>query len=185
MNTTGSQSPRVTAIMARARNGTIGRGNSLPWHIPEDLRHFKALTSGHPIIMGRNTWDSLSRPLPNRRNIVITRQPHWSASGAESAQSVGAAIDLCAGNEEIFVIGGAQIYEAALPLTDRLIITEIDADITGDTYFPAPDPALWRVVEHRPGDAGGEGNAGPRFAFVTYVRRPPLMTGHASRLPEA
>lgn len=178
MNTTGSKRPRVTAIMARARNGTIGLGNSLPWRLSEDLRHFKAVTSGHPIIMGRNTWDSLGRPLPNRRNIVITRQPHWSAPGAESAPSVTAAIELCAGAEEIFVIGGAQIYQAALSLTDRLIVTEIDADIDGDTHFPAPDPRVWNAVERRAGsatDAGAEAGAGLKYAFVTYERRTSLV----------
>jgi dihydrofolate reductase len=161
--------PRITLIVARARNGVIGRDGTLPWRLPEDLAFFKRTTMGHPIVMGRRTWESIGRPLPGRRSIVVSRQAGFVATGAEVAASLDEALRLCAGSGEVFVIGGAQLYAAALPRAERLIVTEIDADFDGDTRWPAPDPAQWREAarEHLPPAAGR------RFAldFVTYLRR--------------
>ena len=164
-----SSGPRVTLIVARARNGVIGAGGTLPWRLPEDLAHFKRTTMGHPIVMGRKTWESIGRPLPGRRSIVVTRQAGYAAPGAEVAASLDEALRLCDGAPEVFVVGGAQLYAEALPRAQRLIVTEIDADFAGDTFWPAPDPAQWRVAqrEHCP-PAGGRGFT---FDFVTYLRR--------------
>ena len=161
--------PRITLIVARARNGVIGRDGTLPWRLPEDLAHFKRTTMGHTIVMGRKTWDSIGRPLPGRRSIVVSRKAGFTAAGAEVAPSLDAAISLCAGSEEVFVIGGAELYREALPRAERLVVTEIDADFDGDTFWPAPDPALWREAarEHRPPAAG----RGFTIDFVTYLRR--------------
>ncbi len=162
-------SPRITLIVARARNGVIGRDGTLPWRLPEDLAHFKRTTMGHPIVMGRKTWESIGRPLPGRRNIVVSRQTDFAANGAEVAPSFDAALSLCKGSGEVFVIGGAQLYGEALPRAQRLIVTEIDADFEGDTHWPAPDPALWREAtrERHPAAAGRDFS----IDFVTYLRR--------------
>jgi dihydrofolate reductase len=161
--------PRLTLIVARARNGVIGRDGRLPWRLPEDLAFFKRTTMGHPIVMGRRTWESIGRPLPGRRNIVVSRQAGFAVAGAEVAASLAEALRLCEGGGEVFVIGGAQLYAEALPRADRLIVTEVDADFEGDTHWPAPDPAHWResAREHLP--PADE----RRFAidFVTYLRR--------------
>ena len=136
----GMGRPHVALIAAVARNGVIGDGKGLLWHLPEDLAHFRRVTTGCPVIMGRKTWDSLParfRPLPGRRNIVVTRQPGWQAAGAEPAASLDAAITLCDGAPKVFVIGGAQVYAAALPRADELVLTEIDRDFEGDARFPA------------------------------------------------
>jgi dihydrofolate reductase len=134
-------------IVARSRNGVIGRGGGLPWRLPEDLAHFKRTTMGHAMIMGRVTWDSIGRPLPGRRSIVVTRNRAWAAPGAEVAHDLASALALC-GDGESFLIGGAQLYAQALALApgaiSRLVVTEIDADFAGDAFFPAPDPARWR-----------------------------------------
>ena len=138
--------PILSLIAAIARNGVIGIDNRLPWHLPADLKHFKALTTGHAVIMGRKTWESLPakfRPLPGRRNIVVTRNAAFRAEGALVAGSLAAAVAL-AESSEAFIIGGAELYAAALPLADRLCLTEIDADFEGDTRFPAVDPKRWR-----------------------------------------
>ncbi|MDK9703867.1 MAG: dihydrofolate reductase [Sulfuritalea sp.] len=161
--------PVLTLIAAVARNGVIGIDDRLPWHLPADLRHFKALTTGHAVIMGRKTWESLPakfRPLPGRRNIVVTRDAGYRAEGAVVALSLPAAID-AAGEGEAFVIGGAELYAAALPLADRLQLTEIDADFEGDTRFPAIDPQRWRETarETHRGDADFD------YAFVTYRKK--------------
>jgi len=161
--------PRLTLIVARARNGVIGRAGALPWHLPEDLAHFKRTTMGHPIVMGRKTWESIGRPLPGRRSIVVSRQPGFVAAGAEVADSLEAALARCVQASEVFVIGGAQLYREALPHAERLIVTEIDADFDGDAHFPAPDPAQWQEVwreHHAPTPARPYG-----FDFVTYLRR--------------
>lgn len=161
--------PCITLIVARARNGVIGRDGTLPWRLPEDLAFFKRTTMGHPIVMGRRTWESIGRPLPGRRNIVVSRQAGFVAAGAEVVPSLDEALRLCAGAGELFVIGGAQLYGEALPRADRLIVTEIDDDFDGDTHWPAPDPAHWREAarEHLPPTAQRD------FAldFVTYLRR--------------
>jgi dihydrofolate reductase len=164
------ESPRISLIVARARNGVIGRDGELPWKIPGELAHFKRATMGHPIVMGRKTWESIAgksgRPLPGRRNIVVTRNAQYVAPGAEVAASLDAALALCAGVDEVFVIGGAELYAQALPLSTRAIVTEIDADFDGDAHFPALDPEQWQVAER------DEGVGDPAHAFVTYVRRP-------------
>jgi dihydrofolate reductase len=134
--------PRIVLVAAVARNGTIGHDNDLVWRIPEDLAHFKRVTTGHPVLMGRRTWDGLPprfRPLPGRRNLVLTRQPGWQAAGAEVVASLDQALALCAGAEQLCVIGGAQVYALALPHADELILTEIGRDFEGDTAFPEWD----------------------------------------------
>jgi len=147
--------PRVNLIVAWARGGVIGHAGGLPWRLPEDLRRFKQLTMGHPIVMGRRTWESLGRPLPGRRNIVVTRDPAWSAPGCEAVASLDLALALCGDAPEVFVIGGAQIYAQALPLARRLFVTRIDAAFRGDVHFPPIDLAQWRLTdcEHRAPDA--------------------------------
>lgn len=158
--------PRLTLIAAVAKNGVIGSDNALPWRLPEDLKRFKALTLGHPIIMGRKTWASLGRPLPGRDNIVISRDPGLKASGASVVNSLAAALAACAGTAEAFVIGGAEIYALALPTAQCLQITEIGRDFPGDTHFPAIDPSIWREAEREPHLAAD----GLAYAFVTYER---------------
>lgn len=135
---------RLTLIVARARNGVIGKDNAMPWKIPGEQAYFKRVTMGHPIIMGRRTWESIGRPLPGRRSIVVTRNSDYAAPGAEVVASLDAALALCSEAAEAFVIGGAELYRAALPHADRLLITEIDHDYDGDTYWPSLDDAQWR-----------------------------------------
>src|ERR1700712_3875319 len=133
---------QIILIAGVARNGAIGRNNALLWRLPEDLIRFKALTMGHPVIMGRKTWDSLPerfRPLPARRNIVLSRRSDLQLAGAEVLGSLAEALAACSANERVFVIGGAQIYAEALALAERLELTEIDADFEADTFFPAWD----------------------------------------------
>lgn len=159
----------LTLVVARARNGTIGRNNTLPWRLPEDLAHFKRTTMGAPIIMGRKTWDSIGRPLPGRRNIVVSRNTALKLEGAEVVGSLEAAQLLCIGVEQVFLIGGAQLYTEALPSADRLVVTEIDADVEGDAFFPAVDRAQW--IETSRETHHSEAN-GFDYAFVTYDRPP-------------
>ena len=148
--------PRLNLVVAWARRRVIGRGGRLPWHLPEDLRHFKRTTLGHPIVMGRRTWESIGRPLPGRRSIVVTRNPGWSAPGCERAGSLAQALAMCEGAQEVFVIGGAELFGEALPLAQRLFLTEIDADFEGDTVFPPADLSGWRETsrEHLAPAAG-------------------------------
>jgi dihydrofolate reductase len=161
---------RISLVAALARGGVIGRDNSIPWRLPEDIARFKEITMGHPVVMGRRTWDSIParfRPLPGRRNIVVTRNRKWYGDGAERVGSLEEAFDLASDGDEVFVIGGAQIYAAALPFADELLLTEIDAEIEGDTLFPPIDGTVFQEVgrePHVPDD-------GPPFAFVRYVRR--------------
>ena len=161
--------PRVTLIVAVARNGVIGRNGKLPWRLPEDLAFFKRTTMGSPIIMGRRTWESIGRPLPGRRNIVVSRSKEFTAPGAEVAADLDAALALCAGTLEAFVIGGAQLYAVALPRAQQLVITEIDADFEGDTYWPTIDKAQWQETsrEHQPPSR----QRAFALDFVTYERR--------------
>ena len=163
---------KLALIVARARNGVIGRDNALPWRLPEDLAFFKRTTMGHPIIMGRKTWESIGRPLPGRRNLVVTHDPRWKAAGAERAGSIGGAVSACRAAPQAFVIGGAQLYAAALPLADELFVTEIDRDIDGDTYLPVVDAAQWIETSREPQPPGGPD--GLPFAFVHYARRKSL-----------
>ena len=153
----------LAIIVAKAKNGVIGINNTLPWHLPEDLKHFKNTTTGHPIIMGRNTWVSLGKALPNRRNIVVSRNPEFKAEGAEVFYSLEDAIDACSGNEKVFIIGGAQIYEEALAYADKLIITEVDIEVEGDAFFPEIDDMFWEEIEREQ-----HNNGNLSYAFVTY-----------------
>lgn len=159
----------LTLVVAKARNGAIGRENTLPWRLPEDLAHFKRTTMGAPIIMGRKTWDSIGRPLPGRRNIVVSRNAALRIEGCDVVGSLEDAQRLCIGTREIFVIGGAQLYVEALPSADKLVVTEIDADIDGDAFFPAIDPTRW--IETSRERHHSEPN-GFDYAFVTYERPP-------------
>ncbi len=135
----------ISIIVAVAEGGVIGGGGDLLWHISEDLRRFKQITSEHTVIMGRKTYDSIGRPLPRRRNIVITRNGVWSAEGCERAESLAEAVAMCEGEEEIFVIGGGEIYRQAMPLADRLYLTRVHQTYSGDTYFPEIKPEEWTV----------------------------------------
>ncbi|WP_035819519.1 MULTISPECIES: dihydrofolate reductase [Janthinobacterium] len=157
----------LTIIVATDQQGGIGIDNTLPWKLPEDLAHFKRLTTGHPILMGRKTFDSIGRPLPNRRNIVITRNPDWRHEGVEAVSSVEAAIALLDGAEG-YVIGGAEIYKQALPLTQRLIITEIGQTFDCDAFFPAVENAVWQETSY---EAHVSEKSGLPYAFVTLERK--------------
>jgi dihydrofolate reductase len=147
-----------------ARNGIIGRDNTIPWRLPEDLKRFRALTMGNPIIMGRRTWESLGRPLPGRRNLVVSR--NLAENGCEVFACLESAIAACAGSHDAFIIGGASLYEAALESSDRLLLTLLDADFAGDTYFPAFDTTKWQVTERERHRAA----AGFDYEYVTYSR---------------
>lgn len=159
----------INLIYARAANGVIGKDNAMPWHLPEDMAHFKALTQGWPVIMGRKTWDSLPpkfRPLPGRINIVVTRQAGWQAAGALPAASLLDALRLSADAQEVWVMGGAQIYAQAEPLAHRIEVTEIAQDFEGDAYAPALGPDWVEAVRDSQVSAKGL-----PFSFVTYLRR--------------
>ena len=168
MTSTPSALPRIHMIYARAANGVIGKDNAMPWHLPEDMARFKRLTQGWPVIMGRKTWDSLPpkfRPLPGRTNVVITRQPGWKEAGAQPAASLADALHLCRQSEEVWVIGGAQIYAQAEPLADRIEVTEIAQDFEGDAVAPRLGPE-WREAareEH-------VSTNGLKFSFITYSK---------------
>jgi dihydrofolate reductase len=156
--------PALSVISAVARNGAIGKGNALIWHEPEDLRHFRRVTMGCAVIMGRKTWDSLPprfRPLPGRRNLVVTRNAALRLEGAETAPSLAAALARLEGTAKAFVIGGGELYALALPLADELELTEIDAELDGDTFFPPWDRSAFACVERDP-------RAG--YSFVTYKK---------------
>jgi len=158
----------IAIVAAVARNGVIGQENRLPWHLPEDLRHFKALTTGHVVVMGRKTWESLPvrfRPLPERVNVVVSRNPAYSAPGAIMAASLEDALKVGAGGTA-FVIGGAELYAHALPLAQRLELTEIAADFPGDATFPAVDRRQWRETARQ----AGRSTMGLDYAFVSYER---------------
>jgi dihydrofolate reductase len=160
---------KVALVAAVARGGVIGRDGGIPWRLPEDVAFFKQLTTGHPVVMGRRTWESIPdrfRPLPGRRNVVVTRNPSWSAEGAERAGSVEEALALVDGAERVFVIGGAGVYAAALPHADELVLTEIDAEFEGDTFFPAWERVAFEEVAREEREPA----SGPPFAFVTYRR---------------
>ncbi len=163
---------KLTLVAAVARNGVIGRDNDMPWRLPEDLKHFRRVTLGAPVIMGRRTWDSLPaafKPLPGRRNVVITRNPGWQAEGAEAAASLQEALQRLAAEPAAFVVGGAQLYAQALPLANELVLTEIDRDFEGDTRFPAYDRAAFTEVARETHRAAPPNDFD--FAFVTYRRQ--------------
>jgi dihydrofolate reductase len=160
--------PRVNLIFARAANGVIGRDNTIPWRLPEDMAHFKQTTMGCPVIMGRKTWDSLPpkfRPLPGRANIVITRQPGWADGGALRAGSLAEALTLTQDAPDVWVIGGAQIYEQALALAHRIEVTEIAQDFEGDAHAPAIGPD-WREASRQ----SHTSSTGLGYSFVTWLR---------------
>jgi dihydrofolate reductase len=157
---------KLGVIYARARNGVIGKDNTIPWRLPEDMAHFKTTTLGCPVIMGRKTWDSLPpkfRPLPGRRNVVVTRQAGWTAPGADTAASLEEALALCGDAQRAWVMGGAQIYDQAMPLADRAEVTEIDADFEGDAFAPSLGPQ-WQESGRRDITS----STGLRLSFVTY-----------------
>ena len=158
----------LALIAAVARNGVIGRDGALPWRLPEDLRHFRALTSGHAVIMGRRTWQSLRRALPERQNIVLTRRRDLVLEGASTAASLDEALAQVRRPPPAFCIGGAELYRAALPYASTAYVTEIGRDFDGDVTFPALDAAHWREVAREPHAV--EGSDGFRYAFVTYER---------------
>ncbi len=169
--------PRLNLIYARAANGVIGKDNALPWHLPEDMAHFRRTTAGAPVVMGRKTWDSLPprfRPLPGRRNIVVTRQADWQATGAERAGSLPEALSLCTAPSqahelqaasEVWVIGGAQIYAEAAPLARRAVVTEIESEFEGDAWAPVLDAGWHETARERHTAADGT-----HFSFATYEK---------------
>ena len=162
----------LALIAALDRNGLIGRDNALPWHLPADLQHFKRTTLGKPIVMGRKTWESLGRPLPGRHNIVLTRDPGYTAEGATVVTSVDAALAAAGDVDEVMVIGGAALYATLLPRADRLYLTRIDAAFEGDAWFPEVDPGDWREVA-REAHAPDERNA-HAYSFITLERVRPV-----------
>ena len=160
---------KINMIYARAANGVIGHNNAMPWHLPEDLVHFKKLTLGFPVIMGRKTWDSIPqkfRPLPGRTNVVITRQTNWQAAGALTAGSLEAALALCQSESDVWIIGGAQIYAQAEPLASRIEVTLIDKNYEGDAFAPALG-VEW-TANHNEAHVSREGL---NFSFITYTRQ--------------
>jgi dihydrofolate reductase len=160
---------RISIIAALARNRTIGRGNAMPWRLPEDLKRFKRLTIGNAVIMGRKTFESIGTPLNGRNNIVITRSGDWSRTGCVVVNSLEAALAAIRGREEAFVIGGAQIYALAMPLARRLYLTEIERDFEGDAFFPEFDRSQWREISRERHASGGA--EGFDYAFVECERR--------------
>ena len=162
--------PTLTLIAACARGGVIGIENRMPWHLPEDMKFFREATRGKPVIMGRKTWESLPdafRPLPGRLNIVVSRNPDFHAAGGTVVGSLADALTAAGDAETAFVIGGAELYRQALPLADRLLLTEIDRDFDGDAYFPEFARDVWQEVARDARIA----ESGLPFAFVTYQRR--------------
>ena len=162
--------PRISLIAAMARNRSIGIDNRLPWHLPADLKRFKALTMGHPMVMGRRTFDSVGKPLPGRPTLVITRQPGWSAPGVIVTHTLDEALERARAldGEEVFVGGGEEIFRLALEQADRIYLTRIDRDFPGDTFFPEFDESAWRIVGREDHPATAER---PAFSFVDYERK--------------
>jgi len=149
---------RVSLIAALAENRVIGRDNQLPWRISADLKHFKALTMGKPIVMGRKTWESIGRPLPGRKNIVVTRDTAYQAEGCQVVHSIEHALDAAGEADEVMIIGGAGLYRQTLGRADRLYLTQVKAEVEGDTWFPEIDPQQWHEVacESHPADENNE-----------------------------
>jgi len=164
--------PQITLIVARADNGVIGRDGSLPWYLPADLRRFKTLTLGTPMIMGRRTFDSLPGLLPGRRHIVLTRDGGWQADGVETAASPAEALTLVGEALAVSVIGGAEVFALFLPLATRIALTEVHADAKGDTVMPDPRGPDWREIARDRHEAQGDQ---PAFSFVELVRRSETM----------
>src|SRR3569832_464595 len=162
-----SKQTKLTAVVAIDKRGGIGVNNTLPWHLPEDLAHFKRTTSGHPIIKGHKTYESISRPLPNRRKIVVTRDPSWRHDGVETVRSLAEATALAAGGEEAFIIGGGQIFAEAMPLVQKLIVTEIDKTFECDAFFPQIDTRQWKETAREENQTTKKQND---KTIVTYER---------------
>jgi len=164
---TANKHPAISMIVARSRNYVIGKDNQMPWKISADLQFFKKVTMGHPVIMGRKTWESIGRPLPGRRNIVVSRNTELQLTGAEVVNSLDAALASLNEFPRVFVIGGEQLFTQAFPMADRLFITEIDIDIDGgDTFFEVPNQSEWKEVERTPASEGEI-----TFNFITLERR--------------
>jgi len=158
----------ISAVVAIAENHAIGKNNQLLWYLPNDLKHFKQITGGHIVIMGRKTYESVGKPLPNRRNIVITRQ-HIELTGCEVVNSVAAALKLCAGEQEVFIIGGAEIYKLALPLTNRIYLTIVHRSFEADAFFPPISMQEWMETEREDFEADEKNNI--PYSFITLNRR--------------
>lgn len=158
----------ISIIVGAARNNVIGKGNALPWSLPNDLKHFREVTSGHAVVMGRKTFESIGRPLPNRRNIIITRQEDYKPEGVEVVGSLDAAIAAVPAGEETFVIGGGEIFRQALPIADRVYLTRVEADVEGDALFPALEAGEWQEVSRVDGIMD-EKNALPH-TFLIFER---------------
>jgi dihydrofolate reductase len=159
--------PAISMIVARSRNHVIGRDNQMPWKISADLQFFKRVTMGFPVIMGRKTWESIGRPLPGRRNIVVSRNASLTLTGAEVAGSLDEALNLLSDTPRVFVIGGEQLFTQAFSKADQLYITEIDMDVDGgDTFFKVPNPDQWLEIERTPGSEGDT-----TFHFLTLQRK--------------
>ncbi|PYE90117.1 dihydrofolate reductase [Phyllobacterium leguminum] len=167
-------SPTISIIVAVAQNGVIGRDNGLPWRLSTDMKRFKAITMGKPVIMGRKTWESIGKPLPGRANIVVTRDADFAVDGIDVACSVEDALVIArrradeAGANEICVIGGGEIYRQTLPLADRLHVTEVKGEVEGDTHFPPIDPALWRMASMEEVPTGEKDSHATRY--IIYER---------------
>jgi dihydrofolate reductase len=167
----------VTLVVAIAEDGVIGREGGLPWRLSTDMKRFKALTTGHPIVMGRKTWESFPKPgpLPGRTNIVVTRDRNWQAEGAQVAHSLEAALEIAAaapGGEDICVIGGGEVYGQAIGRADRLAVTHVEARVGGDTRFPAIDPAVWHAVAEERVPAGERDEYPTRFVLYERSKGP-------------
>ncbi len=163
----------LALVWAQARGGVIGHDGAMPWHLPEDLARFRRLTVGHPVLMGRATWDALPdrfRPLPGRENVVLTRAPDWTAPGATVVHAVDDAVRALAGRDA-WVIGGGQVYAATIGAADRLEVTEIDLDAPGDAWAPAVDPGVWAAAAVDPAGGWHTSTTGLRYRYVTYRRR--------------
>ncbi|MFM1759719.1 MAG: hypothetical protein RLY75_989 [Pseudomonadota bacterium] len=164
---TANKHPAISMIVARSSNYVIGKDNQMPWKISADLQFFKKVTMGHPVIMGRKTWESIGRPLPGRRNIVVSRNTELQLTGAEVVNSLDAALATLSEFPRVFVIGGEQLFTQAFPMADRLFITEIDIDIDGgDTFFEVPNPSDWKEMERTPASEGEI-----TFNFITLERK--------------
>jgi dihydrofolate reductase len=157
----------LALIVATANNGVIGVNNTLPWHLPEDLKRFRALTTGHHIIMGRKTYESLGRLLPNRTSVIVTKNPEYQVAGALIASSLDSAIKMCQGDDSPFIIGGATLYQSALALVDTLHITKIDVNVDGDAYFPEIDLKVWQETSQESHVSAD----GLSYQYLTYTKK--------------
>ncbi|MDX1915092.1 MAG: dihydrofolate reductase [Methylophilus sp.] len=156
----------LSMIVAVAKNNVIGVNNTLPWHLPEDLKRFKHLTMGHHIIMGRKTYESLGRLLPGRTTVIVTRNKSYQVEGAVIADSIESALAQCAGDDESFLIGGAELYQAGLKFATKLYLTQVNLDVAGDAFFPEIDLSLWKLIEKKDHIS----TSGLQYSDLIYVR---------------